>query len=39
MNECGVVGDPVVGGAGGGVVPAGVGEEVVVFVVFVLLLF
>ena len=39
VNECGVVGDPVVGGAGGGVVPAGVGEGVVVFVVFVLLLF
>ena len=37
VNECEVVGDPVVGGAGGGVVPAGVGEEVVVFVVFVLL--
>jgi hypothetical protein len=33
-----VVGDPVVGGAGGGVVPAGVGEEVVEFVEFVLLL-
>jgi hypothetical protein len=31
-----VVGDPVVGGAGGGVVPAVVGEKVVVFVEFVL---
>ena len=39
MNECGVVSGSVMGGAGGGVVPAGVGEEVVVFVVFVLLLF
>ena len=36
MNECGVVGDPVVGGAGGGVVPAVVGEEVVFVLLFVL---